>query len=146
MNDIVKLDRELIASDFHKTMKDLYADKNLLDNAVHGIKAASQKYAANGTIASFIFYQQITVNVTGGKTFKGHAGGIGLPGGGGSWGDVYTDDINRLYRDTHSFQFIDSGVYFTVNFFDSHSNFLGTFQAGALSVSPGTGGGTGSWS
>lgn len=144
MNDIVKLDRDLIARDFHEAMKGNY-DSKQLDEAVEGIKTASQKYAANGTIASFVFYQRITVDIKGGKQFVGNAGGIGLPGGGGSWGDVYTDNLDRLYRDTHSFQFIDSGVYFTVNFFDGHSNFLGTFQAGALSVSPSTGGGTGSW-
>jgi hypothetical protein len=33
-----------------------------------------------------------------------------------------------------------------VNFFDGSSNFLGTYQAGAVSIAVGTGGGTGSWS
>ncbi|AHC35585.1 MULTISPECIES: VapA/VapB family virulence-associated protein [Pseudomonas] len=145
MSVIAKLDRDMIASDFHEAMKNAYTDKKLLDEAVEGIKSTTAKYPAQGTIASFLFYQMITVDITNGKKFNGKSGGIAFPGGGGSWGDVYTNDIDRLYRNTHSFQFITTPVYFTVNFFDGSSNFLGTFQAGALSTSTGTGGGTGSW-
>jgi hypothetical protein len=119
-----------------------------LEAAAKTLGAMTQAYPANGSIASFIFYLQIQVTVTspGGKTFNGKAGGISTPGGGALFGDVYTDDINALYANTHSFAFTSTPAYFAVYFFDSSSNGLGTFQAGAVSTVAGTGGGTGNWS
>ena len=109
--------------------------------------SATTGYAANGSVASLIFYQKWQVVIKdGGKTFNGNAGGISTPGGGALFGTVYTSDINRLYSDTHSFSFNSVSVYTNVLFYDKHSNYLGTFQAGGLSTVAGNGGGTGSWS
>ncbi|GAB3849957.1 hypothetical protein GCM10028822_14630 [Hymenobacter terrigena] len=104
-------------------------------------------YAANGNIASMVFYVKVQVNVTGvgGKSFNSNGGGVFTPGGGAYFGTVYTDDINRLYRDTVSFQVTATNVYVSVVFFDGNSKTLGTFQAGAVSTVTGVGGGSGHW-
>lgn len=121
-------------------------DKQKIDAAVASLKSTTTSYPAKGSVASFIFYLQFQVTVTGGKTFNGKAGGVSSPGGGALFGDVYTDDINKLYRDTVSFEFQSTPVYLSILFFDGHSNLLGHFQSGAVSTVAGIGGGSGSWS
>ena len=113
--------------------------------------ATAPGYSADGSVASFVFYSKWTCNITSGpangKRFSGQAGGIGLPGGGAIFGTVYSDDVMRLVSSTHSFQWTAAAfTYTSLIFFDSDSNFLGSFQAGGLSTVNGTGGGTGSWS
>jgi hypothetical protein len=117
-----------------------------IDSAVESLVATTTSYPAKGSVASMVFYLQFQVAVTGGKTFNGKAGGISSPGGGALFGDIYTDDINRLYSSTVSFQFNATPVYTNLNFFDAQHNFLGSFQSGSVSTVLGTGGGTGSWS
>lgn len=137
--------RETIASHFVvSTHGKLEQDK--IDAGVTALTATDTSYAANGSVASFIFYLEFGVNVTGGKSFRGKAGGVSSPGGGALFGDVYTDDIDRLYRDTVSFEFQGTPVYLSILFFDNNSNLLGHFQAGAVSTVTGVGGGSGSWS
>ncbi|WAC01286.1 VapA/VapB family virulence-associated protein [Lacinutrix neustonica] len=135
----------LIAHDF-VTKNTGVLDQEKIDAAVKTITAETQSYPANGSVASFIFYLKFQVNITGGKSFNGNAGGASTPGGGALIGDVYTSDINRLYKDTKSFQFNATPVYTSIIFFDGSSNVLGTFQAGAVSTVAGIGGGSGSWS
>ncbi len=145
MSSTPALDPNQTASDFEAAVHGkMPADQ--IEAVTTAMKAATTGYAANGSIASLLFYMKIQVGIKGGKTFNGNAGGLGFPGGGALFGTVYTNDINRLYSNTHSFQWLGTAVYFTVNFFDGSSNFLGTFQAGAVSIAIGTGGGTGSWS
>ena len=133
------------AVDFEAVMHGKMTAEKMTEVTTAMKAAAAAKYPATGSIASLLFYFKIQVQIKGGKTFDGQAGGIGFPGGGALFGDVYTEDLDRLYRDTHSFQWLGTAVYFTVNYFDSNSNFLGTFQAGAVSIAVGTGGGTGRW-
>lgn len=121
-------------------------DADKIDAISESVAAATTGYPANGSIVSLIFYFRFQVNVVGGKSFNGDAGGIGGPGGGALFGTVYTDDINRLYSSTTSFAFTSTPPYFAMYFFDGNSNPLGTFQAGAVSIVTGSGGGTGSWS
>jgi len=113
--------------------------------AVDVLKAQTAKYPAKGNVASLVFYLQFQVYIDGGKTFEGKAGGLSSPGGGALFGDVYTDDLAALYRDTVSFQFNATPVYLSVLFFDGNSKLLGHFQSGAVSTVLGTGGGTGHW-
>lgn len=137
--------KEIIAHDFIvATHGKLEKDK--IDSTVSSLQATTSSYPANGEVASMVFYLKFGVDITGGKTFRGDAGGLSTPGGGALFGDVYTDDIDRLYRDTVSFEFQGTPVYLSILFFDSNSNLLGNFQAGALSTVTGTGGGSGSWS
>ncbi|AEH01115.1 VapA/VapB family virulence-associated protein [Lacinutrix sp. 5H-3-7-4] len=134
----------IIAHDFI-TKNTGVLDQNKIDNAVKTITAKTQSYPAKGSVASFIFYLKFQVNITGGKSFNGNAGGASTPGGGALIGDVYTSDINRLYSDTVSFQFTATPVYTSIIFFDKSSNALGTFQCGAVSTVAGVGGGSGKW-
>jgi hypothetical protein len=141
----IKADRNLVAHDFAQAASGrLPADK--LDAAVHAILAAAQKIPATGNLVGAIFYVKPQVTVTNGKTFNGNGGGIFTPGGGALFGDVYTDDLNRLYAKTVSFQITSTPVYCSIVFFDSDSNALGSFQSGGISTVTGTGGGSGSWS
>ncbi len=93
-----------------------------------------------------IFYLEFGLEVTGGQSFRGDAGGASTPGGGALFGNIYTDDIAALYANTVSFEFQSTPVYLSICFFDSDSHLLGTFQCGAISTVVGVGGGTGSWS
>jgi hypothetical protein len=117
-----------------------------IDAIAESVASMQTAYPATGSVASMIFYLRFQVNVTGGKSFNGNGGGIASPGGGANFGHVYTDDINRLYSSTKSFAFTSTPVYFAIYFFDGDHNALGSYQAGAVSIVTGTGGGTGSWS
>jgi hypothetical protein len=139
------VDRATIVNDFSESMRGKLPDR-AVEAAVASLKAAETSYPANGSVASMIFYLRFGVTVTGGKNFQGDAGGLSTPGGGALFGDVYTDNLARLYSDTRSFQFTATPVYTSLLFFDGSSNLLGHFQAGAVSTVTGTGGGTGSWS
>ncbi|GII99775.1 virulence-associated protein [Sediminihabitans luteus] len=138
------IDRAVVADDFAASVAEILP-QDKIDAAAEQIRTATASYPATGSVASLVFWIRVSIDVTGGKSFVGNAGGIAVPGGGGFWGDVYTDDLDRLYRDTVSFQFNTTPVYFNVNFFDSSSTFLGSLQAGAFGTSTGTGGGSGSW-
>jgi hypothetical protein len=107
--------------------------------------AAAAAYAANGAIASLIFWARCTCDVNGGKSFTGDAFGAAGLGGGALFGTVYTDDINRLYADTDNFALTATPVYTAFYFFDKDSNPLGSFQAGSVSTVVATGGGKGHW-
>jgi hypothetical protein len=137
-----------VAQDF-KTQFSGKMEEPQLQAAVESIQASATNtaYAANGSVASLLFYMQFQVTINnGGKTFDGKAGGIAFPGGGALFGTVYTSDINALYSNTKSFQFTCTPVYTSLIFFDGSSNVLGTFQAGSVSTVTGTGGGSGHWS
>lgn len=137
---------EIVAHDFHTAMHGKL-DDDTIQATTKALLSPATAYPANGSVVSMIFYLQFQVTVTGGgKTFNGKAGGISTPGGGALFGDVYTDDINRLYADTVSFEFQATPVYLSLLFFDSDSNLLGHFQCGAVSTVSGIGGGTGNWS
>ena len=137
--------KEIIAHDFLVSAHGKL-DQDKLDAVVASLKSVATAYPATGSVASLIFYLRFQVNVTNGKSFNGDAGGLSSPGGGALFGDVYTDDIDRLYRDTVSFEFQGTPVYLSILFFDGNSNLLGHFQAGAVSTVTGIGGGTGKWS
>jgi len=139
------VDLRMVANDF-ATHMDGKMEPHKIEATKQALQATTSSYAANGSVASLIFYLQFQVNVDGGMTFDGKAGGVSTPGGGAMFGTVYTDDINRLYNDTASFEFQATPVYTSLLFFDSSSNLRGHFQAGAVSIVSGVGGGSGSWS
>jgi len=103
------------------------------------------KYSANGGITFTIGWVHIGITVDGGKNCQGDGGGLFSLGGGYFWGDVYTSDIQRLYRDTVSFQVNVTPVFANINFFDSNSNLLGHFEGGGACLGGGSGGGKCKW-
>lgn len=138
--------KKLIANDFATSLHGKM-DQDKIDAAVNFILKTSTAYHATGSVICGIFYLKFQISITGGKTFNGDAGGACFPPGAGAiLGDVYTDDRERLYRDTVSFEFNAAAVYLNVNFFDRNSNLLGHLQSGAVSLISGVGGGTGRWS
>ncbi len=140
------ISKEIIAHDFAVAAHGKLEPEQI-DATVSALTATTTAYPANGSVASMIFYLKFQVTVkNGGKTFDGNAGGVSSPGGGALFGDVYTDDINRLYRDTVKFEFQGTPVYLSILFFDKSNHLLGHFQAGAVSTVLGIGGGKGSWS
>ena len=138
---------EQIAQDFYNNFKGKLEDEQL-DQVVQEIKCTENKYHTQGSLICAVFYFRVTV---GGyddvkKQFTGNGGGGGLPGAQALIGELYTSDLERLYRDTDSFQFTVTPVYTSVLFFDKSSRLLGHFQAGAVSTpTGGIGGGKGSW-
>lgn len=139
------VDTKLIAADFATHLQGKLPQSQI-DSITSSLRAATNKYPATGSIVSLVFYLQIQVSIKGGETFNGKAGGVSTPGGGALFGDVYTDDLSKLYANTVSFEFQSTPVYFSVLFFDGNSNLLGHFQAGAVSIVSGIGGGKGGWS
>jgi Rhodococcus equi virulence-associated protein len=137
--------KEILAHDFmvaaHGKM-----EPEQITATMSAIANHSGKFSATGNVISAIFYLEFRVFVSGGKNFFGRGGGLSFPGAGQLLGDVYTDDLDRLYRDTVSFQFNATPVYLSILFFDNQTNLLGHYQAGAVSIVTGIGGGTGSWS
>jgi hypothetical protein len=116
-----------------------------LDAALAALKAPATTYACKMGNACAIFYQWVSVEITGGKTFRGQGGGICTPPGSGGWGDVYTDDINRLYAATGAFYATSVGPYLNCLFFDSNNNLLGHAECGGVSIGSSIAG-SGSWS
>jgi hypothetical protein len=105
---------------------------------------ASASVSASGSIISGVFYNRIQIDI-GGARFVGNGGGLMTPGAGTLIGDIYTDDLPRLLRDTSSYEVNATPFYVNVNFFDSNSTFLGSLHTGAVSTVTGIGGGVGSW-
>jgi virulence-associated protein len=104
----------------------------------------SSVYPANATFISLLFYFRVVCNVNGGKSFGGNAGGIGLPTGGTSLGNVFTNDIERLYQRTDGFSFESAAGYLGIQFFDAQHNLLGHYDGGSIGVLA-VGGGQGGW-
>lgn len=105
-------------------------------------------YGADITVQSAIFYQRLDAYITGySDSFDGKCGGIsGFPGSYSAAGNVYPDDLDKLFSETASVMFVFAVVYSSLIWFDSSHNLLGPFQGGGFSLLSGSGGGTGSWS
>ncbi|AMD01606.1 VapA/VapB family virulence-associated protein [Halomonas chromatireducens] len=144
MNAPLIIDKQLIAHDFRVAMHGKLEPEKIYD-VTKTLVASRKSYPAKGSLASLIFYLKFQLNITDGKSFDGHAGSASSPGGGTFFGHVYTDDLERLYRDTVSFEFQATPVYLSILYFDSHSKLLGHFQTGAVSIVTGVGGGKGKW-
>ncbi len=103
-------------------------------------------YSVHGLVTSLAVYQHFSLTVEDdGKTFTGDSGGISVPGVAVLKGTLFTEDLQRLYKDTVSFQYNAVGPYMNINFFDSHSTLLGHVQSGSIGTLTGIGGGTGGW-
>lgn len=124
-------------------------EEGVLDEIVAGIKGTEKSYPANGSIVSAIFYARVDVEVVyqnkTKKHFLGRGGGAGTLGGGVLGGDIFTEDIEKMFSETIAFQVTCTPVYACILFLDRDSKLLGHFQAGALSMSCIAAGGAGTW-
>ncbi|WP_445721753.1 VapA/VapB family virulence-associated protein [Flavobacterium sp.] len=144
INSIEAENLKMMTTDFKEVVKGKMEEKQI-EKIVSDMSSFTNRHAAQCPISSAVFYVWINVIVEGGKSAVGHGGGLFTPGGGGSWGHLYTNDIERLYRDTISFQVNAAQVYLNVNFFDAHSNLLGSYHGGGIGTVRGIGGGTTKW-
>lgn len=138
---------EQIAQDFYNNFQGKLEDEKL-DQVVQEIKCTENKYHTQGSLINWVVYFRVTVGAYFDvkKQFTGNGGGLGFPGTQALIGDLYTNDLERLYRDTDSFEVNVTPVYTSVLFFDKSSRLLGHYQAGAVSTpTGGIGGGKGSW-
>lgn len=151
MSNFVEFDEVAIANEYRKTMGNNLTHpqieeglKSLNDVLRVNTKRSAgtvQRYQAHASLVAIIFWARIHVTVVGGKSVIGDGGGVYTPGGGGIWGNLYTSDIERLYRDSYSYQMSATAFYMGINFFDGNSNYLGSFHGGGLGIVTGTGGG-----
>jgi hypothetical protein len=146
------LHREQIATEFREAMSGKLEPEKIEVACKHLLAGASNHYSANGSVMSMIFYLQFQITISDNnaepynhRIFNGKGGGISSPGGGALMGDIYTDDLDRLIKDTHSMEFNCAFAYTSVVFFDKSSHCLGSFQSGSVSTVAGIGGGTGKW-
>ncbi|MFY0533639.1 VapA/VapB family virulence-associated protein [Nannocystis pusilla] len=103
---------------------------------------ASDEYPAYGQVTPCV---SVRIAAPAGKTFRSEPDPCepdGLPAN----GQVYTDDLDLLYRTTRNYQYTATPVYTSVVFFDDSGGVLGAFQGAASSIVSGIGGGVGSWS
>lgn len=138
---------EQIAQDFYDNFKEKLGAEEL-GQAVEAIKCTANKYHTIGSLICAAVYFRITVGPSDAvkKQFTGNGGGAGWPGTAALIGDLYTDDLEKLYRDTCSFELNIAATYTSVLFFDNKSRLLGHYQAGAVTTSfGGLGGGKGKW-
>jgi Rhodococcus equi virulence-associated protein len=140
-----EVSRESVVNDFRKHMQGKLDDAKL-DAAAQAMTAAMTAYPASAYAISLVFYMRVEVQLNGAaQKFSGNAGGVGQPGAGGFFGNVYTDDLAKLYAQTRVFEYHGTYVYTGVTFWDDDSNLLGHFEGGGLGIMVGVGGGTGSW-
>jgi hypothetical protein len=130
---------EIISNDFYYDMNGKM-DQGLIQLAKNIILGRTTSYSAEVS-----FDGNFEVNIDNGKSFYATDLYSLVFGGGVFFGDVYTDDLNRLYRDTVSFEFKNTAIYLSLIFFDRNSNHLGTFQCGAFSSVSCVGVGLGTW-
>lgn len=145
MSTMQALDQGQMVKDFEAS----YGTR-LPSDALASLKAAiatqTTAHPAHGSVAGIVLYDKVQVVINNGKTFDGDAWGLGGVGGGALFGNVYTDDLDALYRNTKRFQFTGTPVYVSVIFLDGSNRALGTFQSGGVSTVVGVSGGSGSWS
>lgn len=140
------VDLNRIAAEFSERMRGKL-DQEKIDAAALAIQSATASYPAEGAVASAVFYLNVQITMTqDAKQFNGDAGGIGTPGGNYMNGAVYTDDLNRLYAETETFELNAAAAYTSVMFFDGDANFLGHFESGGVGTVLGVYGGKGTWS
>ena len=104
---------------------------------------AASTYPATASISAL----RVQCTITGGETFNSSHGGI--PGPGDLTGYVSlagATSLDDLYSRTTGYLFTLTAVYAAIYFLDANGSLLAFFQAGAVSVVPGTGGGSGKWS
>jgi hypothetical protein len=138
---------EAFAKDLAELLKGKLDDDKLAAAAAN-VSAATTAYPAAAWFVSFVFYLHCECQVTGETPrFRGNAGGIWSPtvGAGGYFGNLYTDDKDKLYKQTASFEVHSAIVYCGMTFWDSNSTLLGHFESGGIGAI-GVGGGTGKWS
>ena len=122
-------------------------DQPKIDAILKKLQANAQAYPANGLIISFVLFTKVQVMLKdGSKSFTGYGGGLATPGGGPNFGDVYTDDFNKLCAETDGFVVITTPVYLTVLFLDKDLSLLGHYQSGAISTAGAQFSGAGHWS
>jgi hypothetical protein len=141
----IVVDNKSIALDFSNAVSGK-VPQSKIDQTIAMLSDDLTAYYADCLIDSYLFYASLKVTVSGGKILDGDAGGIFTPGVSRAYGTIYTSDIDALYANTTNFYVASAAAYFTLVFFDSDHNSLGSFQAGSIGSVFGTGGGTGTWS
>jgi len=119
-----------------------------LSAVLDALKATSpaQKISASGSVAGALFWCKFTLECQG-HSFDHSAWGGGTLGGGGCWGDIYTDDLARCFRDTRSFSLTVTPASVLATFHAADNTLLATFIGGGY-MAPAfsfVGGSSGSW-
>lgn len=139
------VNREIIIHDFVNAMHGKLEQGKIEATAAKLRTQDSQSYPATGNIISLVFYLKLQVD-TERAVFNGSGGGLNYPGAGALLGTLFTDDQDKLYRETVSFNYVSYTAYFGMTFFDKDHNNIGHFLSGAVTtVVVGVGGGEGSW-
>ncbi len=76
----IPIDKKLIAQEFAARAKGKLEPEKV-DSITRSLVAQTTAYPATGSVASMIFYLKFQVNITGGESFNGNAGGLSTPGG-----------------------------------------------------------------
>lgn len=144
--------KKTIANEFKTAMSGKLDPKQIETAHNHLMSDSTSCYYATGSVVSMIFYLQFQIQINDTNagsynyyTFNGQGGGISSPGGGALIGDIYTDNLDALIKNTCCMEFNCAFAYTSVVFFDRSSNCLGSYQSGSVSTVAGIGGGSGKW-
>ncbi|MCY1064669.1 VapA/VapB family virulence-associated protein [Nannocystis sp. RBIL2] len=135
------LSRGSVAQDLRRALQGALAPAQL-DALCRLVSEASDEHPAYGQVTPCVC---VRIAAPAGKTFRSEPGPCEFDGPPAN-GQVYTDDLDLLYRTTRNYQYTATPVYVSVVFFDDSGGVLGVFQGAAPSIISGIGGGVGSWS
>jgi hypothetical protein len=145
--------KKLIANDFKEAMAGKLDLEQLEATCEYLMSDSTSGYRAIFSIGGLVFYMKFEVKIDDPDAgtynhyhFDATGGGLSFPFQAEGTGYVYTDDLNALIKNTHSFLMNCTPVYTSMVFFDESTNCLGSFQSALVSPYLFTGGGTGTWS
>lgn len=142
----VPIDKNLIARDFAANAKGKLSQV-LIDSITESLRAETSGFPAKGLVTAATFFLRFHLEMLADHMiFDGTAGGLGGMSPAMLVGDVYTNDLPKLYANTVKFGFQGTQLYISLQFYDANDRVLGVFQgAGGANVN-GAGGGPGHWS
>ena len=146
MNPQHQISKETIAQEFKELVKGKM-EQGLIDEAVESLFGTATAYPATLNIVELVLRLKFQIHITEptGKTFNGDAFEAATPGAGVVPGQVFTPNLNKLYRDTEAFVWSATPVFTGLYFMTSNGGLLGHAQFGSTVVLGG-GAGKGHWS
>jgi hypothetical protein len=110
---------------------------------------ATEKVFAKAFITSFVIVQDVSVQTKGGDDIMdicvSTTGGACTGGSGVTMGDIYTEDMSALLKNTAWIGFFAAAAYLHIDFYDKDHKIIGHFEGGGVSSVIGGGGGGAKW-
>ncbi len=135
---------------YRETYQGKFDDKKLDEHAASLERLlTTEKIFAKAFITSFVIVQDVSINTKGGDDTMdicvSTTGGACTAGSGVTLGDIYTEDMDGLLKNTAWIGFFAAAAYLHIDFYDKDHKIIGHFEGGGLSSVIGGGGGSAKW-